>query len=108
MNVSVVYVELRSPTANGYGGVRLKGFLPDKHFFNEIIPGKKPKAATQRGFALPEGKVCEAWAWLTATQNSKGCASAAIARRVSIGSKTVFVCGHVYIRQGKTGRLRPG
>jgi hypothetical protein len=55
VNVPVVYVELRSPTANGYGGVRLKGFLPDNHFFNENIPGKKPKAATQRGFALPVG-----------------------------------------------------
>ena len=33
---------------------------------------------------------CEAWAWLMAAQKEKGCASAAIARRVSIGSKTVL------------------
>ena len=53
--IRVIVDGLRSPTANWLWRGEAGSFLPDNYFFKKDFPGKKPQAATQRGFALPDG-----------------------------------------------------
>jgi len=97
---TAVHVELRSPTANWlWRGEAGRFFARQMIFSSKEVRAKNRRP--QHSVALRCRMACEAWAWLTAAQNSEGCASADIARRVSIGSRAVFVCEHVYMSVGK-------